>query len=109
MRARLLISTIIMAIVFAPSAFAAGNTPSKSVYNHKSSQVQKAVAGAVKNTTTHKPATKPATKPVATTKTSGTLPFTGLDLGLFGAVGIVLVVMGYGLRRVGKKPPANLG
>lgn len=32
--------------------------------------------------------------------TAGTLPFTGMDLGLVGGAGVVLVAMGISLRRV---------
>jgi hypothetical protein len=36
------------------------------------------------------------------TKTSGTLPFTGLDLGLLVAGGLVLLGTGFGIRRLGR-------
>jgi len=36
-------------------------------------------------------------------KTSGTLPFTGADLALVTAGGIVLVGVGFGMRRLGRK------
>lgn len=37
---------------------------------------------------------------------SGTLPFTGLDLGLIVAAAVLLVVLGFGLRRIGRRTPA---
>jgi hypothetical protein len=36
----------------------------------------------------------------ATKSTGGTLPFSGLDLGFMGAVGVALIVSGFGLRRL---------
>jgi hypothetical protein len=36
----------------------------------------------------------------ATKSTSGTLPFTGLDLAFMGAVGVALIASGFGLRRL---------
>jgi hypothetical protein len=38
----------------------------------------------------------------ATQKTSGTLPFTGVDLALLTAGALVLLLMGWGFRRVGR-------
>ena len=38
-------------------------------------------------------------------KAAATLPFTGLDLGLVAGAGVVLVGMGFSLRRVTRKPP----
>ncbi|MDX6668322.1 MAG: hypothetical protein QOK04_1702 [Solirubrobacteraceae bacterium] len=36
----------------------------------------------------------------ATGSTSGTIPFTGLDLAFMGAVGVALIASGFGLRRL---------
>lgn len=47
----------------------------------------------------HKSVTSPTS-----TKTVGTLPFTGLDLGLAAGGAAVLVLAGLSLRRVGRRP-----
>jgi hypothetical protein len=102
MRSALLTATIALAIVFAPSALAAGNGPTKSVYDHKAKQVQKVVAAVVtKKQPTAKPKPKPAPTKVVVTKQ--TLPFTGLDLTFLAGAGIVLVAMGVSLRRITRK------
>jgi len=40
-------------------------------------------------------------------QSGGTLPFTGLDLGLILGGGILLVLVGIGLRRLGRHRPAG--
>jgi hypothetical protein len=104
MKSALLTAIVALAIVFAPSALAAGNGPTKSVYDHKGKQVQKVVAVVVtkpKPPSTPKPATTPATTQAVVTKT--TLPFTGLDLSFLAGAGAVLVGMGFSLRRLTRK------
>lgn len=49
------------------------------------------------------PATHAAVAPVHVTQSGGTLPFTGLQLGLFVAVGIALVGVGFLLHRTGRE------
>ncbi len=44
--------------------------------------------------------------PAAETAGSGSLPFTGLDLGLMAAGGVVLAGMGFGMRRLSQAPDA---
>jgi hypothetical protein len=45
------------------------------------------------------------TTPVqATTDTGGSLPFTGADLGVLAAAGMILLSLGYGLRRLTHRP-----
>ena len=89
MRATFLLASVVLAMVFASVALGAGNSSTKSVYGHKATTIQKAVP--------HKTVKSPSPKP------NGTLPFTGLDLGLFAAAGVGLGVMGFGLRRVSRK------
>lgn len=50
------------------------------------------------------PSTRSAA-PLATTRSSGTLPFTGLQLGVFAAVGIALLLGGLLLRTTSRKHP----
>lgn len=96
---------VVFVTVFATPALAAGNSSSSSTYDHTGTKVQKVVGA--KHT---KPAAKPAKKPavsLGTTKPtqSGTLPFTGIDLGFIVAAGLVLVVLGVSLRRLSRTPP----
>ncbi len=49
------------------------------------------------------PGTESGAKP---TVDSGSLPFTGLDLGLMAAGGVVLAGMGFGMRRLSRAPGA---
>jgi|SRR5690242_12797570 hypothetical protein len=100
MRSALLTATIALAIVFAPSALAAGNGPTKSVYDHKAKQVQKVVAAVI---TKKQPTAKPKPAPTKVVVTKQTLPFTGLDLTFLAGAGIVLVAMGVSLRRITRK------
>ncbi len=44
---------------------------------------------------------KPAAKPV---QTASTLPFTGADLVVVSIAGVALLGLGFGLRRVGRRP-----
>jgi hypothetical protein len=48
------------------------------------------------------PVKQAAVAPIATTKTSGTLPFTGAQLALFALVGLALLATGLLLRSTGK-------
>jgi len=95
MRSATVIATAVMAGALTPSALAVGNGPTSSVYDHQGTQVQTQVAAVT--------TTKPAPKPAATVTTSGTLPFTGVDLGVFAAGGVLLVATGFGLRRATRK------
>lgn len=54
-----------------------------------------------------KPATVREAAPVEAVPVSGTLPFTGLDLGLFLVIGGVAVASGLALRRVAARRPED--
>jgi uncharacterized membrane protein YjjP (DUF1212 family) len=82
------IVVVVVALAFAATAFAGSLT---TTYGGAAGTVQTQVNGAV--TKTHA-ATKGAT--------AGTLPFTGMDLTLIVAGGVVLLVAGLGLRRFGR-------
>jgi hypothetical protein len=42
--------------------------------------------------------------PVATADDTGSLPFTGAELGVLAGAGLMLVLMGFGLRRMTHRP-----
>lgn len=55
--------------------------------------------------------TSSQTTPVASTastSSAGALPFTGLDLGLVAGAGVLLLGVGYGLRRMAGRPSERL-
>jgi hypothetical protein len=89
---------VIFAVVFAASALGAGNTPSNDVYQSAGPKTQQAVN------------TPPASGTLGASKESSKpgseLPFTGLDLTFVVGAGVVLVAMGFSLRRLTRKPPS---
>ncbi len=46
----------------------------------------------------------PSGAPVTTSEESGSLPFTGADLGVLAAAGGMLVLLGFGLHRLTHRP-----
>ena len=70
-------------------------------YEDNGSQVQGLVqgGGGGGDTTTSAPAAT-TSAPAATADTGGTLPFTGAELGVLAGTGAVLVLLGFGLRRM---------
>lgn len=52
--------------------------------------------------------TPPRTAAASSQDEGGSLPFSGLDLGLLGAAGGMLVLLGFGLRRLTRSPGADL-
>ncbi len=72
-----------------PAGLAAGTSPTKQGY-HKPTQPKPAVVHKTK-------------QPVNTSKKSGVLPFTGMDLTLMAAGAILLVLVGGGLRILVRK------
>ena len=97
MRKTAIVVIAVVTALCAGSALAAGNSPSRSVYQPKPSQVQ-GVVGAQHTTTTQGTTTS---KPAA----GASLPFTGADLAFLAGSGFVLIVVGYSLRRITRKPP----
>jgi hypothetical protein len=88
--------TFVAAAVFAASAFAGGDGTLCKVYCKTGKSVQKQV-GAF---------TPPAAALSGEAPSGGgQLPFTGLDLGFIALAGVVLVIAGFGLQRVTRKPP----
>ena len=76
-------------------------------YEDNGSQVQGLVqgggGGGGGETTTSAPAAT-TSAPAATADTGGTLPFTGAELGVLAGTGAVLVLLGFGLRRMTQRP-----
>jgi hypothetical protein len=101
MRGTIALLAVVVACVFASSALA-GNSSTKTTYDTKGATVQKTI-GKAKPKHQSKPAVSTAPKVVHT----GTLPFTGLDLGFIVAGGLLLVAVGASLRRVTRQqtPP----
>jgi hypothetical protein len=77
---------VVVVMALAPVAAAQGEDPAVTAYG--------GVAGEIQDTLD-----EPATEE---TQTVGTLPFTGLDLALAGGAGILLLGLGFGLRRASR-------
>jgi hypothetical protein len=77
-------------LLVAGPAYAGGSTL-QTGYGVTAHNVAGSVAGA----------SKPST--IAPVKTSGTLPFTGMDLGFFAGAAIILVGTGIAFRRIGRQ------
>ena len=92
---RVSLCAAVAALVICVPAFASGNTTLKSAYGSTPHNV----SGVVKTTTKPKPAVKPSA-----VKTSGTLPFTGVDLGVVAGAAVVLLGVGLAFRRLGRQP-----
>jgi hypothetical protein len=91
---RVSIAMVVAALVIAVPAFGAGNSTLKAGYATTPHNVAGAVA---KSPAVTKGAVSPA-------KSTGTLPFTGTDLGLFAAAAVALGVTGLVFRRLGRQP-----
>jgi len=105
MRGTIALLAVVVAAVFASSALA-GNSSTKTTYDTKGATVQLTIGKVkpkVKVAPKVKPTIKTAPKLTAHVRT-GTLPFTGLDLGFIVAGGLVLVGMGASLRRLTRQP-----
>ena len=89
---RVSLISLVVALVVAVPAFGASNSTLKSGYGSTPHHVAAAVA---------KQSPKGAVLP--TVKATGTLPFTGTDLGLFAAGAAVLAGMGLAFRRLGRQ------
>lgn len=99
MRGTIALLAVVVAAAFASSAFA-GNSSTKTTYDTKGATVQKTI-GKSKAKTAPKVKTTIKVAPKLTARVrTGTLPFTGLDLGFIVAGGLVLVATGASLRRI---------
>ena len=89
-------AVVCAALLFAaPSAFA--QPAAQQGYSQPAGSVQQQLGGSQQH--------HPVSKPVVT-HSSGGLPFTGLDLGLVVAAGVVLLAMGFAIRRLSRPQPA---
>lgn len=77
---------VVLVVMLAPAAAAQSEDPAVTAYG--------GVAGEIQGTLD-----EPATEE---TQTVGTLPFTGLDLALAGGAGVLLLGLGFGLRRASR-------
>jgi hypothetical protein len=96
---------LLAALMEASLAFGAGNTPSHIVYQSGGKNVQSTLGAFTppKSGGTQPPAG--STQAAATTnQPTTTLPFTGLDLTLIVVVGLGLVLTGFAIRHVTRKP-----
>lgn len=92
MKLRILAASVIAALAFTGSAFAAGTAPQKSLkaYSGPAGAVQGQVQrGAVRGA-------------VVQAQTIGKLPFTGQDLGIIAGGGMLLLLVGTSFRRLGR-------
>src|SRR4051794_21316681 len=98
MKRILVISLSALSLTVVASAGASGGSTLLTAYGGKAG----AVAAVVKQPkVVHKKVAPAKAKPV---HVSGTLPFTGANLIWFGAAGVLLVSLGYGLRRASRQP-----
>ena len=102
MRTMIVMTALVLTAVFASSALAAGNSSAMAAYGKKGAKVQAVLAAKTTKTAPKKIVVKHTAPAV---KSAATLPFTGLDLGLVAGAGVVLLGMGFSLRRVTRKPP----
>lgn len=94
---RLTFAIVAAALVVAVPAYAGGNSTLDNGYPKTPNNVAHNVAGKVK---TNK---STPTTPKTAVKSGGTLPFTGLDLGVFAGAAFVLVGTGFLFRRLGRQ------
>jgi hypothetical protein len=100
-----------LVLAIAPAAFA--QSPTLQGYSQPGGTIQQQITSAPSGTTKTTPEAtvqpSPTTHPVAATtasKSSGKLPFTGLDIALLLAAAGVLLGLGFGLRRISRPPEA---
>jgi hypothetical protein len=89
---RVSLATVAIALLAAVPAYAGGST-----LNTGYGSTPQNVAGAVAKIS------KPKAPSPTTVKTGSTLPFTGLDLGVFALAAVVLVGTGVAFRRIGRQ------
>ena len=99
MKALAAAALVFLALLVSAPAFAAGNGLSKAVYHNRGHKVQHLVTKPSKTTSGTKAATAGAKA-----STRGTLPFTGLDLGVVAGASLLLVGTGFTVRKLGRKP-----
>jgi hypothetical protein len=108
-------AVLLLAGVLAGIALAGG--PTNDVYSSSGSKVDSALASGGSTPAKSSPFTPPvaassshpsaaaASSSSTPASASSNLPFTGLDLGVVLVAGVLLIGVGFGLRRVTRKPP----
>ena len=92
-------------LAFAPAAYAQGT--SDLAYPQPGGVVQQQVSGGGGNNATPTSPAKAEASPAAAKESqgeSGKLPFTGLDVALIVGAGGVLMLLGFGIRRLTRAP-----
>jgi hypothetical protein len=100
-RIQISLAAVVIALAVCVPAYASGNSALRSAYGSTPHNVGAVVAKTTKPKA--KPVVKPA-KPVATVRSTGTLPFTGMDLGVGAAAAVALIGAGLAFRRLGRQP-----
>ena len=86
------------ALLFAaPSSLA--QTPAQEGYSQPAGSIQQQLGGSEQHPDVQD---HPSGATPVATRNSGRLPFTGLDLGLVVAAGVVLLAMGFAIRRLSR-------
>ncbi len=78
---------VVLVVTLAPAAAAQSDDPAVSAYGGVAGEIQ---------------GTLDAPRATEETQTVGSLPFTGLDLALAGGAGVLLLGLGFGLRRASR-------
>lgn len=97
MRVPILLVALVVAASLATSALAGGNSSTRLTYENKGAKVQGVIGKQVTKTPKKHQQLSVKTKGTVTT---GTLPFTGLDLGFITGGALLLVLTGASLRRI---------
>ena len=102
MRIRLSLLVVAAMLVMGGPAYAAGGSALNSAYPSTPHNVAGSVASPPKQPP-HVATPSSVVVSPANTQGSGNLPFTGTNLGLFAGAAIVLVALGFGFRRLGRR------
>ena len=97
MKRLITLAIVAFALGLAPGAWA---DATRAVYGGAANNTQKGL-GKPEPVVVVKSATSSTSQPAAK-PTSGTLPFTGMDLGLVGLAGVALAGLGFSLRRIAR-------
>ena len=103
MSVRVIVVALVAAAVLVPAALASGGNGSSSYgYGGSAGNVQTPLQSGAKPSTQTSGAVKGTSS--APVKSTGTLPFTGMDLAFLVAGGVVLIAFGASVRRLSRHP-----